>query len=68
MVNQVFFSRGEISASLNLVGKAWVKDKFAKCEMGMEKVSAHDFSSDIGMKSSGDILFDIDRSSRKVKA
>ena len=45
-----FFSRGEISASLNLDGKvAWVKDRFAKCEMRMEKVSAHDFRSDVGM-------------------
>ena len=36
-----FFSRGEISASLNLDGKvACVKDRFAKCEMKMEKVSA----------------------------
>ena len=27
-----FFSRGEMSASLNLDGKvAWVKDRFAKC-------------------------------------
>ena len=34
-----FFSRGEISASLNLEGKvAWVKDRFAKCEMRMEKL------------------------------
>ena len=34
-----FFSKDEISASLNLDGKvAWVKDKFAKCEMRMEKV------------------------------
>ena len=39
-----------ISASLNLDGKvAWVKDRFAKCEMRMEKVSAHDFRSDVGM-------------------
>ena len=45
-----FFNRGEISASLNLDGKvAWVKDRFAKCEMRMEKVSAHDFRSDVGM-------------------
>ena len=29
-----FFSRGEISASLNFEGKvAWVKDRFARCEM-----------------------------------
>ena len=33
-----FFSRGEISASLNLEGKvAWVKDRFAKCEMRIKK-------------------------------
>ena len=50
MVNQVFFSRGEISASLNFEGKvAWVKDRFAKCEMRMENVSAHDFRSDVEM-------------------
>ena len=46
--NQVFkpgfFNSGEISASMNLDGKvAWVRDTFAKCEMRMEKVSAHDF-------------------------
>ena len=28
---------------------AWVKDRFAKCEMRIEKVSAHDFRSDVGM-------------------
>ena len=45
-----FFNSGEISASLNLDGKvSWVKERFAKCEMGMEKVSAHDFRSDVGM-------------------
>ena len=45
-----FFSRGEISASLNFEGKVtWVKDRFARCEMRMEKVSAHDFRSDVGM-------------------
>ena len=45
-----FLSRGEISASLNLEGKvAWVKDRFAKCEMRMEKVLAHDFRSNVGM-------------------
>ena len=48
-----FFSRGEMSASLNLDGKlVWVKDRFAKCDiidMRMEKVSAHDFRSDVGM-------------------
>ena len=45
-----FFSRGEINASLNFEGKvACVKDRFAKCEMKMEKVLAHDFRSDIGM-------------------
>ena len=44
-----FFSRGEMSASLNLDGKvAWEKDKFSKCDMRMEKMSAHDFRSDIG--------------------
>ena len=45
-----FSSRGVISASLNFEGKvAWVKDRFARCEMRMEKVSAHDFRSDVGM-------------------
>ena len=45
-----FFSRGEISASLNLEGKVvWVKDRFARCEMRMEKVSVHDFRSNVGM-------------------
>ena len=35
-----FFSRGEINGSLNLEGKvAWVKDRFAKCEMRMESVA-----------------------------
>ena len=47
MVNQVFFSRGVISASLNFEGNvAWVKDRFARCEMRMEKVTAHDFRSE----------------------
>ena len=45
-----FFSRGEINESLNLDGKvACVKERFSKCEMRMEKVSVHDFRSDIGM-------------------
>ena len=45
-----FFSRVEMSASLYLDGKvAWVKDRFAKCEIRMEKVSAHDFRSNVGM-------------------
>ena len=36
--------------SLNLDRKvACVKERFAKCEMRMEKVSVHDFGSDIGM-------------------
>ena len=35
-----FISRGEISASLNLDRKvACVKERFARCEMKMEKVS-----------------------------
>ena len=38
-----FFSRGEISVSLNLDGKvACVKERFAKCEMRMEKVSVRE--------------------------
>ena len=45
-----FFSRGEMITSLNLDGKmAWVRDRFAKCDMRMEKVSAHDFRSDVRM-------------------
>ena len=35
-----FFRSGEMSASLNFDGYvAWVKDKFARCEMRMEKMS-----------------------------
>ena len=38
-----------MSASLNLEGKVpWVNDRFARCEMTMENVSAHDFKSDVG--------------------
>ena len=45
-----FFRRGEMSASSNFDGNAaWVKDRFARCEMRMEKMSAHDFSSEVGM-------------------
>ena len=45
-----FFRSGEMSASLNYDGKvAWVNERFAKCEMRMEKVSAHDFISEVGM-------------------
>ena len=45
-----FFSTSEISTNLNFEGKvAWVKDRFAKCEMRMEKVLAQDFSSGVGM-------------------
>ena len=45
-----FFSRGEISAISNFDGnRACAKDRFAKCDMRMEKVSAHDFRSDVGM-------------------
>ena len=36
-----FFKRGEMSASLNFDGKvAWVNERFARCDMMMEKVSA----------------------------
>ena len=39
-----------MSASLNFDGNvAWVNDKFARCEVRMEKMSAHDFSSEVGM-------------------
>ena len=45
-----FFNSGEISASLNWDGKvAWVKDRFAECEMRMEKVSTQDFRSCVRM-------------------
>ena len=45
-----FLAGGVISTSLNFEGKvAWVKDRFARCKMRMEKVSAHDFRSDVGM-------------------
>ena len=39
-----------MSASLNFnENVAWVKDRFARCEMRMEIMSAHDFSSEVGM-------------------
>ena len=42
-----FFRRGEMSASLNFDGKvAWVNERFARCDMMMEKVSAQDFTSE----------------------
>ena len=45
-----FFNSGELSVSLNLDGKvAWLKVRFAKFEMRMEKVSAHDFRRDVEM-------------------
>ena len=45
-----FLSRGEISASLNSEGiVAWMKDRFARCEMRIEKVSAHNFRSHVEM-------------------
>ena len=45
-----FFKRGEISASLNLVGKvAWENDRFARWEMRREKVDAHDFKREVGI-------------------
>ena len=44
------FKRGEMSASLKLVGKvAWENDKFARWGMRREKVSAHDFRRDVGI-------------------
>ena len=37
MTNQVFFKRGEMSASLKLVGKvAWENDRFVRWEMRRE--------------------------------
>ena len=45
-----FFRRGEMSASLNFDGKvAWVNERFVRCDMMMEKVSAQDFTSEVGM-------------------
>ena len=45
-----FFKRGEMSACLNFDGKvAWVNERFARCDMMMEKVSAQDFTSEVGM-------------------
>ena len=45
-----FFRRGEMRASLNFDGNAaWVKGRFARCEMRMEKIYEHDFSSEVGM-------------------
>ena len=44
------FRRGEMSASLKLVGKvALENDKFARCVMRREKVSAHDFRREVGI-------------------
>ena len=55
-----FFNSGEISASLNLDGKVdWVKDRFAKCEMRMEKV----WHMTSGVTSECNQVFDIDQSS-----
>ena len=40
----------QLERSLNLDRKvACVKERFAKCKMRMEKVSVHDFSSEIEM-------------------
>ena len=45
-----FLRRGEMSASLNFDGKvAWVNERFARCEMRMEKVSTQDFTSEVEM-------------------
>ena len=45
-----FFKRGEMSASLKLVGKVvWENDRFARWEMRREKVSAHDFKREDGI-------------------
>ena len=50
LVSPGFFRRGEICASLNFDGKvAWVNERFARCDMMMEKVSAQDFTSEVGM-------------------
>ena len=63
--NRAYFSDpGHFSIQIQTGISWWVKDRFAKCEMRMEKVSAHDFRSDVEWcnQSSGDDLFDIDRS------
>ena len=45
-----FFRRDEMSASLNFDEKVvWVNERFARCEMRMEKVSAQDFTTEVGM-------------------
>ena len=45
-----YFRRGEMSASSNFDGKvAWVTERFVRCEMRMEKVSAQDFTSEVVM-------------------
>ena len=45
-----FFRKSEMSANLNFDGKvAWVNKRFARCEMRTEKVSAQDFTSEVGM-------------------
>ena len=39
-----------MSASLNFDGKiAWVNERFPRCEMRIKKVSAQDFTSEVGM-------------------
>ena len=45
-----FSNRGEISASLKLVGKVvWKNDRFARWEMRREKVLAYDFRKEVGI-------------------
>ena len=45
-----FSKRGEMSASLKLVGKvAWENDRFARWEIKRQKVSAHDFRREVGI-------------------
>ena len=55
-----FFRRGKMSASLNFDGNAtWVKDKFARCEMRMERMSAHNFSSEVGIRVANSIKLNL---------
>ena len=49
-VNRVFFQQGWDQCKFEFIWKSSPCEKrFAKCEMRMEKVSVHDFRSDIGM-------------------
>ena len=63
----MFFNNGEIWAILNFAGKfAWPNDKFAIPAMIRENTPLTDFCNDVGTKSSGDDLPDIDYNSVKL--